>query len=326
MVKTLRITSVIAVIFAAVVLASVLGFLRPTSFLHLSVGTGGEKQIEKILGGPSAVDRFKEKFGSKVPNSEDTTPPLVKEATLLEGIISPREETPTATLRGSLPPKSALGIKPLAPVSTKFELLGICYSPGAKMSLAYIRLPDSTYQWVGLGSEIGHLTIKEIRRSSIVYLDGGRDVEMPMVATPETADLLEAGNASAIPEPSLPRPTVGTKAAGSPVKPSVAASSKKVPGTTLPPAQISKEEQEDLSQLGDRLKSATGDGSIERDAVANKLISEYKSAQANPTEANKVGLPSEPSAAGKDASKDAVKEESRRQFLKKLSKPRTNMK
>ena len=93
----------------------------------------------------------------------------------------------------------------------------------------------------------------------------------------------------------------------------------------MPPAQISKEEQEDLSQLGDRLQSAAGAGSIEGDAAKNKLISEYKSAQANPTEANKAESPSEP-AAGQDASKGAVSEESRRQFLKRLSKPRTSTK
>jgi hypothetical protein len=334
MIKTLRVTSVIAVILAAVVLASVLGFRRPTAFLHLNLGTGGDKQVEKILSGPSAVDRFKEKFRGKDPDGVDTTPPLVKEATLLEGIINPREEAARPTLRGS-PGKP--NPRPTPPVagSTKFELLGICYSPDAKLSLACIRLPDSTYQWVGLGSEIGHQTIKEIRKNSIVYAEGGRDIEMPVVAPPETASLLEADNASATPEPSLPRPAVGPKAAASPVKPSVAASPKTVagtaspktaPGAALPSAQISKEEQENLSQLGDRLQSSTGVGSTERDALNNKLISEYKSAQVNPAEANKVESPSETSAAGKDPAKEAVRDESRRQYLKKLSKPRTNMK
>ncbi len=325
MIRTLRITSVVAVILAAVVLASVLGFLRPASLLHLNAGTGGDKQIEKILSGPSAVDRFKEKFGSKGTDTVDTTPPLVKEATVLEGIINPREDTPTAGLRGSSPLKPNPRPTPPVAVSTKFELLGLSYSSDAKTSLAYIRLPDNTYQWVGPGTEIGHLAIKEIRKNSIVYVDGGRDVEMPVVAPPETASLLDASNAAAMPEPSLPRPTLGAKAAGSPVKPSVVASPKTVPGTTLPSAQISKEEQENLSQLGDRLKSATGAGSIDRSAVDDKLTSEYKSAQVNPTEADNVGLPSEP-ATGKDTSKGGMNEESRRQFLRKLSKPRTNIK
>jgi hypothetical protein len=334
MIRTLRITSVIAVILAVVVLASVLGFLRPTSFLHLNSGGGGDKQIEKILSGPSAVDRFKEKFGTKPPDAE-TTPPLVKEATLLEGIINPREEAVRPT-----PPGGSQGKptgRPVPPVATsaKFDLLGICYSPDAKLSLAYIRLVDGPYQWVGPGSEIGRLTIKEIRRSSIVCVDGGRDVEIPVTPPPETANLLEADNASAMPEPSLPRQAAGSKATASPVKPSVTASPKTVAGTTgpkkaagatLPSAQISKEEQENLSQLGDKLQGSTGMSLAERDALNNKLISEYKSAQVNPTEADKVESSGETSTAGKDASRDAMREESRRQYLKKLSKPRTSAK
>jgi len=337
MIRTLRITSVIAVILAVVVLASVLGFLRPTPFLHLNSGGGGDKQIEKILSGPSAVDRFKEKFGTKPPDAE-TTPPLVKEATLLEGIINPREEAVRPTPPGGSQGKP-MG-RPVPPVATsaKFDLLGIFYSPNEKESLALIRLPDrdsSTYQWVGLGSEIGHQTIKEIRRGSIVCVDGGRDVEIPVTPPPETANLLEADNASAMPEPSLPRQAAGSKATASPVKPSVTASPKtgagttgpkKAAGATLPSAQISKEEQENLSQLGDKLQGSTGMSSTERDALNNKLISEYKSAQVNPTEADKVESSGETSTAGKDASRDAMREESRRQYLKKLSKPRTSAK
>ncbi len=333
MIKTLRITSVVAVLFAAVVLASVLGFRRPIALLHLNLGTRGDKQVENILGGPSAVDRFKEKFGNKVKGGDDTAPPLVKEATALEGIINPRPEAGTPGLR-NLPPKPTQGIKPPVAVSAKFELLGLCYSSDAKTSLAYIRTPEGAYQWVGPGTEIGRLTIKEIRRSSIVCVDGGRDVEMPVTPPPETASLLEADNAStATSEPSLPRPAVGTKATASPVKPSVTASPKAAgattspkttAGATLPPAQISKEEQENLSQLGDRLKNAAGADAIDGNAAKDKLIAEYKSAQATPAEPNKVENPGASAAAGTDAAK-AAREESRRQFLLKL-KPRTNMK
>jgi hypothetical protein len=334
MIQTLRITSVIAVILAVVVLASVLGFLRPTSFLHLNLGTGGDEQIEKILSGPSAVDRYKEKFGDQGPKPEDTAP-LIKEATLLESIINPPEDVVKSVqinpLAGRLKPRLA----PPVAGSTKFELLGICYSPDAKLSLACIRLVDGTYQWVGPGSEIGHQTIKEIHQNSIVYEDAGRDIEMPVVAPPETASLLEADNASATPEPSLPRPTVGARTAASPVKPSVAASPKTVPaatnpktapGATLPSAQLSKEEQENLSQLGDRLQSSTGAGSLEREAVNNRLISEYKAAQANPAEANQMDSPGATSTAGEDASRATMREEARRQYLRRLSKPRTSIK
>lgn len=325
MIKTLRITSVAAVLLAAVILASVLGFLQPAPLLHLNVGTGGDKQVDKILSGPSAVDRFKERGGKPV-DGPGTTSPLVREATVLEGVINPRpEEVKLTGPRGPLPPKIVSQIKP-AQSSAKFDLLGICYSSDAQTSLAYVRLPDGVYQWVGPGSEVGHLTIKEIHKDSIVCADGGRDVEIPVVAPPETANLLEASDASVTPEPSLPRPAMGAKTVGSPVKPPMTASPKAAPAAPVASAQISKEEQESLSQLGDRLKSAAGVGAVEGDAAKDKLISEYKSAQANPTETDKVENPSEPATAGTGASKTAASEESRRQFLRKLSKPRTSMK
>jgi hypothetical protein len=324
MIKTLRITSVVAVLFAAVVLASVLGFRRPIAFLHLNLGTGGDKQVEKILSGPSAMDRFKEKRGPGTDKT-DPTSPLVKEATVLESIINPPEtSSPPPVLRSSPVAKPIPVRPPIA--SAKFELLGLCYSSDAKTSLAYIRTPEGGYQWVGPGSEIGHATVKEIRQNSIVYADGGRDVEMPVTAPPETANLLEASDTAATPEPSLPRPTVGPKTTGSPLKPAVAASPKAVAATTVPSAQISREEQESLTQFGDRLKSVAAADSVDRDALNNKLISEYKAAQANPTEANRVESPSETATAETDTSKAAVSEESRRQFLKKLSRPRTSMK
>ena len=50
MIKTLRITSVAAVLLAVVVLASVLEYLRPASLVHLNFGVRSDKQIEKILG------------------------------------------------------------------------------------------------------------------------------------------------------------------------------------------------------------------------------------------------------------------------------------
>ena len=150
---------------------------------------------------------------------------------------------------------------------------------------------------------------------------------MPVVAPPETANLLEASNTSATPEPSLPRPTVGAKAAGSPVKPSVAASPKAVPGTTLPSAQISKEEQENLSQLGDRLKSARGAGSIERDAAEQQADFRVQ-VRAGQSDGGRQSGESRASLRrqAKTPRRSAMSEESRRQFLKKLSKPRTNMK
>lgn len=331
MIKTLRITSVAAVLLAVVVLASVLGYLRPTSLLHLNFGVRSDKQTEKILGGPGAVDRFKAQYGTKVRVGEDTTPPLVKQAEIFADILNPQAPAGLPPGTASVLPPAPVFKKPSVAVSSKFELLGTCYSSNPNTSFAYIRLPDGTCQWTGVGAEIGHVTIKEIRKGSIVCWDGTRDVPMTTVATPETSTLLETGKASndatsqsqaASESPTLDRasnvkvsaPTSVPVRAG---RPFVAAGRGTAPG--VPPAQISKEEQANLTELGNRLK--TGEGA-DSNTEANQVISDFKAAQANPSQAQSVPNPLAPADANKGNWKESMKEDTRRQWQRRLTMPR----
>ena len=349
MIKTLRITSVAAVLLAVVVLASVLGYLRPASLIHLNFGVRSDKQIEKILGGPSAVDRFKEQYGNKVPSGQDTTPPLVKQADLFAEIINPKPPDGTPAMTSIVPAPKMLPIKPIGTVSGKFELLGTCCSSNPSSSFAYIHLPDNTFQWVGVGAEIGHVKVKEIRKGSIVYSDGSRDVEMNAEATPETSSLLETGrapkevaggNPQASSEPRVSGRASNSKmptsnsahAATSPIKgipnptgarPSMTPSRAAALREPLPSAQISKEEQENLSRLGSRLKDGAG---ADSNAAAGKLISEYRSSQTNPSQAAGVPNPLDPVDANKGAWKENMREDTRRQWQKRLTVPRSTKK
>jgi hypothetical protein len=242
----------------------------------------------------------------------------------------------------------------LGAVSSKFELLGTCYSSSPSSSFAYIHLPDNTFQWVGVGAEIGHVTVKEIRKGSITYSDGSHDVEMNAESTPETSTLLETGKApkevasGKSQSPSDPQasgrasklkppasssanaatgPVKGTqKATGRAGDPrsSVASSRAAALGEPLPSAQMSKEEQENLSRLGNRLKE--GAGADANNAAAGKLISDFKSSQANPSQTATVPNPVEPVDANKGAWKDNMKEEARRQWQKRLTVPRPTQK
>jgi hypothetical protein len=344
MIKTLRITSVAAVILAAVVLATVLGYLRPASFRRLNLGTGADnKQIEKILGGPSAVDRFRTQY-SKVPTNEETTPPLVKAAEEFANIINPPPvaDLLPGPLPDRLPPPPRPPVKPLAQVSTKFDLLSTCYySSNPQASFAYIRLPDNTYKWVGVGEEIGHVTIKEIHKGSIVCWDGKNDIPMSTEPTPETSGLLETANQAPAAAPSVLRPKSGAvvPAARPPVAenaitpqsvtPHVAPSNPSVVPNpaAVPPAQMSKEEQENLSRLGDRLKQTGTLDSNDRGAVVDRLISEHKSSHVLPPGIEALRESAEPldesAAAMKELSRDLSRDQSRRQqYLKRLSLPR----
>jgi len=202
---------------------------------------------------------------------------------------------------------------------------------------------------VGVGAEIGHVTVKEIRKGSIVYWDGKQDIEMNAEATPETSSLLETGKApkevaggkpQASSEPQASGRASNSKmptsnsahAATSPIKgipnptgprPSMAPSRAAALGEPLPSAQISKEEQENLSRLGHRLKEGTG---ADSNAAAGKLISEYRSSQTNPSQAGGVPNPLDPVDANKGAWKENMREETRRQWQKRLTMPRPTQK
>jgi len=373
MIKTLRVTSVAAVILAGVVLASVLGFLRPASFLPLRVGPGSDKQTDNILKGPSAVERFKTQYGSKVPNSEDTTPPLIKQAELLAKIINPPEPSNTGVkLPGNLSPKPKPGgIKPPV-VSSKFALLCTCCSSNPKASYAYIRLPDNTSQWVGVGDQIGHVTIKEIRKESVVCWDGKSESETPIEAIPETSSLLETSKgANGVPGPKAedsdarPGTTEGTPQPGvagaakpgdltkpassaakspggttqSPIgvdksannaaksiagaaKSSSASSQPSAAATPAPSMQITKQEQEKLSRLGDRLKNDAGMDALGRTETANRLISEYRSSQNLPPAVRELGDSAQTDPGPEPLKKPPSDEDRRKYYSGRLTPPR----
>ncbi len=336
MIKTLRITSVAAFVVAAVVLASVLGLLGPASFLRVNTGSGGDKQIDKILSGDSAVKRFTDQNGEKAVSTEDT-PPLIKQADLFAGIINPRIEAPKGKPSTKGPARLDRGAAPPVAVSGKFTLLGTSYSDDPKDSYAYIKLVDNTLQWAGVGSEIGHTKIKEIRRGSIVCWDGTQDVTM--TATPqETSSLLETGKAPAVPAASGAAPAAAETAPASPVNPAgpanpaspikPAASLGRGANLQLPlrPAQMSKEEQDSLSRLGNELKASEADpnGGTEKD----KLIADFRARMGTAPQPGMLPNPADANA-NKSNWKESInkeREERLRVLQKRLAPPRSTKK
>lgn len=319
MIKTLRLTSVAAVVLAIAVLASVLGFLRPDSLAWLHLGARNDQQIDKLLEGSSAVERFQTLSG-KTPVNPDTTPPLVKQADLFAAILNP---PPDPTLPATkLPPRlSPVATKPapIGPVSGNFDLLGTCYSDDPKSSFAYIQMPDKTCRWAYVGDEIGRLKIKEIHKGSIVCFDGKQDVEKAVQATPETSTLLETGMATTTPVAAVTEPPVAAKpkAPVKPIRPAVATVRPSGLSTPAPSTQISKEEQENLSRLGSQLKAAAA---ADPNAV-NKVISNYKAAAGNVPQGIQPA-PVNPNANPGDW-KASMKEQTRREWQKRLAVPRS---
>jgi hypothetical protein len=185
MVNTLRITSVAALVFAALVLVSVLG---PRQLVNL--GMKSDARLENILAEPNAVDRFKKDSAGKTTRSADEVPMLVKQAKAFKAIIEP-ERGPNQP-RIQRPARTDSGPVVPPPVTPAFSLIGLSYSAASPdESFAYIRFVDNTVQWVRKGDVIGHLTVQEIKRSSIVCTSDGRENEITVTAPPETAGVLE---------------------------------------------------------------------------------------------------------------------------------------
>jgi hypothetical protein len=290
MVNTLRITSVVAVLVAAVLLVLVAGPKSLVPKLLAKFAMGSDEEVDRILSAPSVVDRYRDDQGNKsVP---DVTPALIKQAEIFANILNPPEPAPTSargkTARTSRNPKV---VKP-GPSSAKFGLVGTTYlASDPEMSFAYIRLADDTHQWLRKGDEVGHLKVKEIKSGSIICSDGHGDVEMATEPVPETANVLEAGGASAVQTEQADRVPVrdlGDRITGPPVPRPWA------PGRAAiaPNTRVNAETREKMAELVSRIKESNDAGSMrspeERAAMMKKLELELEASRVSAEEAEDV--------------------------------------
>jgi len=290
MVNTLRITSVVAVLIAAVLLILVAAPKSLVPNLLAKFAVGGDEEVDRILSAPSVVDRIRDSQGDK--GKPDTTPALVKQAEIFANILNPPEPAPRP--EGGRRPPTTRGPRPLRPpvTSAKFDLVGTTYLPSnPEMSFAYVQLPDNTQQWLRQGDEVGHLTVREIRSGSIICWDGQNDVEMVALPVPETASVLEVGGASPIDTEqaqSVSVPQRSGRITGPPV--SHPWRPNRVTGAAN--GEVDAEARARLEELANRIKESTGPGSglspEDRAAMVKKLMSEYNESRVSPEEAEKV--------------------------------------
>jgi len=296
MVNTLRITSVVAILIAGVVLVLVLGPQSLVPKLLAKFAMGSDEEVARILDAPSVKDRFIENQGN-LNQSREATPPLVKQAEIFAGIIDPPE-------RGGAKPKppgqggSTPGkrVTPPVPSSAKFNLVGTAYAASdPDGSFAYIRLADDTCQWVRRGEEVGHLVVKEIRDRSIIYSeDGHSDAEMSVESVPETSSLLETPGTAAVPTEAdeVPAQPGAGRITGPPTPRSPRSWKPPSRSTARPNANINPEERDKMEELVNRIRESKAAGSAtspeERAAMMKKLMSEFKSSRISDEEAEDV--------------------------------------
>lgn len=181
MIKTLRITSIIAVVLAVVF------FVLPAVF-----GFRGDKQIEQFLNSAGVIEGFREAKGDKVEDSQREISPLVKQAEAFALYLNPppKPNPEPSVSEGKSEPR------PVGPVTAKFKLIGTSrHVLQPELSLALIDEPGKGLYWVRQFSKVGYLIIEQVKDGLVVVRDGKNTFEL-VAERPEKRSLLKANSSS----------------------------------------------------------------------------------------------------------------------------------
>ncbi|MHC4109700.1 MAG: hypothetical protein ACYSUY_01410 [Planctomycetota bacterium] len=313
MIKTLRITTIIAAILA-------IGFLA----FPVVYGYRGDEQIEQFLKSPGAIEKFNKAKGAKSRKTGNQISPLVQQATMFGLYINPppRKAAPR--------PKTTTVARKQAPVipepprqSAKFKLIGTSYyASRPELSLAYINEPGKGLYWVRQGAKVGHLLIEQVQDGSVVVKDRETTVTLVAVRAPKKSLIKgETTSKSTPPLPgastsitsSLPVQVSAGKSAKSALGKAAAVPPKAVPhgaSRRRPPQMSAAEGNAALADFINRLKATPpGEGKTDskystgEKATLKEAIATFETTRITTKEANRLvrlgkQLKSDPNRAG----------------------------
>lgn len=278
MIKILRITSIAAAILAAVFLVFSAVF-----------GVRGDKEIDKLLNSPGAVEKFNKAKGNKARISKGQTSPLVKQARAFALYLNPPKlKKPSAPRFEAAADRTP---RPMGPVSPKFKLMGTSYYPlRPEMSLALIDEPGKGFRWVRQSSKVGHLIFEQIKDGLIVIRDGKRTYEILAERKPK-ASLIKGEGMSPTTSSgkTSPRPATRQRLGRSTTAQSLIR--RRPPRPTQPNA-------EEITLIQDFVKTVQADGELDEigsertneevTAKMKKFISDLKAMRVGAEEAKKL--------------------------------------
>jgi hypothetical protein len=276
MIKTLRITSVVAAILAVIL------FIFPVVF-----GGRSDEHIEGFLNSPSVIEKFNMAMGNQAKTSESRSSPLVLQATAFASYLNPKPKDASAF-------RDTGGATSLSlPVTPKFRVIATTYCQAQpELSLALIDEPGKGMHWVRQSSKVGHLVIEQVRDGLVVVKGGKGTFELAVEERPEMS-LLE-GRTHA------PKEAGGQTSAKSTLTTSGRTGARITRTRSRPlPRQTRTEKNGRLEDLADRLKEMqtsfksdktdSGPNAEEKAALMEKLISNFKSSRVGTEEAKKLG-------------------------------------
>ena len=275
MIKTLRITSVVAAILAGVF------FVFPVVY-----GVRSDESIDEFLSLPSVREKFEDVADSKAKTGESRVSPLVEQAEAFALYLNPLKTTVQKT---SIGPKTTISSR--VSVTPKFKVFGTSYCAGnPDLSQALIDEPGRERRWVRQSGKVGHLLIEQVKDGLIIVKSSDKTFEIPVEQKPETGIFNRSS-------------PVSTKTGSlSRARPSLPSSGKITAGITRPistPRKLGKsgDNKEKMGELVNRLKdlqrdsmsdkTASGLSSEERSARIAELISKFKSSRVSAEEAKK---------------------------------------
>ena len=289
MIKTLRITSVVAAILAGVF------FVFPVVY-----GVRSDESIDEFLSLPSVREKFEDVADSKAKTGESRVSPLVEQAEAFALYLNPLKTTVQKT---SIGPKTTISSR--VSVTPKFKVFGTSYCAGnPELSQALIDEPGRERRWVRQSGKVGHLLIEQVKDGLIIVKSSDKTFEIPVEQKPETGIFNRSS-------------PVSTKTGSlSRARPSLPSSGKITAGITRPistPRKLGKsgDNKEKMGELVNRLKdlqrdsmsdkTASGLSSEERSARIAELISKFKSSRVSAEEAKKLdNIGEEPKGIRKD--------------------------
>jgi len=276
MIKTLRITSVVAAILAGVF------FVFPVIY-----GVRSHENIDEFLKSPGVIEKF-ENASDKAKTSESRVSPLVEQAEAFALYLNPPKAAARKVSKGTKPGNISSRLS----VTPKFKVYATSYCPeNPKVSQALIDEPGKGRHWVLQSGKVGHLLIEQVKDGVVIVKGGKETFELLVEKKQETTP------AKGVSSRSITRTT-------SPASRRITTTPTRV--TRRPPQPISStDNSEKMEELVDKLKDLknnsqsdktdSGLGDEERAARIQELITKFRSTRVGAEEAKKLGKAGEDS-------------------------------
>jgi len=285
MIKTLRITSIIAAVLAAGL------FVFPAIF-----GLRSNEDIKNFLSLPSVVENIRKAKGDRDKGGEGQISPLVKQAQAFGLYLNPPKPVKQLT-RTRKPDKGDIVPKPPPRrLTPKFKVIATSYyASHPELSLVLIDEPGKGRHWVRESTVVSHLTIEQIKDGLVVVRGAKGTFELAPEPRPLQRSLVAGSFPVSLETGGQARPEF-TSALGPSEAEAVTDAGDGITRSEL--EQMSPEEQAAYAQkiFAELAAMGTGERPIESDqtgsepnAGVEKPVSDFEDMRISGKEAKKLG-------------------------------------